>query len=97
MDVLVKALGALWQVIAVGLLLGAGLPALFALGIRSLNSGRTVLVSAASGGSAGLDRAEVSKPSPPGLAGAIVCFSIVVLAVLFGIVVIIFGKQLFGT
>ena len=97
MDVLVKALGSLWQVLTVGLLLGAGLPALFALGIRSLNSGRTVLVSAAAGGSAGPARAEVSKPSPAGLAGAIVCFSIVVLAVLFGIVVIIFGKQLFGT
>jgi hypothetical protein len=95
MDVLVKALGALWQVIAVGLLLGAGLPALFALGIRSLNSGRTVLVSGDSGGAA--VRAAVSKPSPAGMAGAVVCFSIVVLAVLFGIVVIIFGKQLFGT
>ena len=44
MDILVKALGALWQVVAVGLLLGAGLPALFALGIRSLNTGRTVPV-----------------------------------------------------
>jgi len=97
MDVLVKALEALWQVIAVGLLLGAGLPALFALGIRSLNSGRTVLVSAAAGDSAGPARDEVSKPSPLGMAGAVVCFSIVVLAVLFGIVVIIFGKQLFGT
>ena len=39
MDILVKALGALWQVLAVGLLLGAGLPALFALGIRSLELG----------------------------------------------------------
>ena len=38
MEILTKALGALWQVAAVGLLLGAGLPALFALGVRSLNS-----------------------------------------------------------
>jgi len=97
MDVLVKALGALWQVLAVGLLLGAGLPALFALGIRSLNSSRTVVVSGVAAGGTAPARAEVSKASPRALAGAIVCFSIVVLAVLFGIVVIIFGKQLFGT
>ena len=59
MDVLVKALGALWQVVAVGLLLGAGLPSLFAVGVRSLNSRRTVLVSAAAGDSVGPARAEV--------------------------------------
>lgn len=93
MDILVKSLSALWQVLAVGLLLGAGLPALFALGLRSLNAGRTV-VTAGSGGYGGT--AEVSKPSSLGLAGAIVCFSILIAAVLFGIVVIIFGKQLFG-
>jgi hypothetical protein len=34
---------------------------------------------------------------PRALVGAVICSSIVVLAVLFGIVVIIFGKQLFGT
>ena len=38
----------------------------------------------------------VTKPSPLGLTGAVVCFGVVILAVLFGIVVIIFGKQLFG-
>jgi hypothetical protein len=92
MEILTKALDALWQVLAVGLLLGAGLPALFALGLRSLNTGRTVTVSG--GGYGGPD--EVSKPSPVGLAGAIVCFSIAILAVAFGIVVIIFGKKLFG-
>ncbi|HEX8487094.1 MAG TPA: hypothetical protein VF642_01005 [Propionibacteriaceae bacterium] len=104
MDILVKALDSLWQVLAVGLLLGAGLPALFALGLRSLNTGRTVTVGTGSlgagtgGGSSvhgGLG-ADTSKPSALGLAGAVVCFGIVVLAVVFGIVVIIFGKQLFG-
>lgn len=92
MDILLKALGALWQVLVVGLLLGAGLPALFALGLRSLNSGRTVAVGGSTQG--GLD--DTSRPSPLGLAGAVVCFAVVILAVLFGIVVIIFGKQLFG-
>ena len=30
------------------------------------------------------------------MAGAVVCFSIAILAVIFGIMVIIFGKQIFG-
>ena len=89
MDILAKAFSALWQVAAVGLLLGAGLPALFALGIRSLSTSRVMA------GSGGPDVG--SKPGPLGLAGAIVCFGIVIAAVLFGIVVIVFGKQLFGS
>jgi hypothetical protein len=82
------ALEALWQILVVGLLLGAGLPALFALGIKSLNTGRTVVAAGPDG--------EVSKASPVGLTGAVICFSVCVLAVAFGIVVIIWGKQLFG-
>lgn len=91
MDILIKSLSSLWQVVAVGLLLGAGLPALFALGMRSLSSGR-VLVTA--GGTSGTE--PVTKPSPLALTGAAICFGLVTLAVLLGIVVIIFGKQLFG-
>ena len=40
-EILLKALDALWQVVVVGLVLGAGLPALFALGVRAMSSGRT--------------------------------------------------------
>ncbi len=99
MDILTKALGALWQVLLVGILLGAGLPALFALGLRSLNTGR---VHAATAGAGGYDASDAesgrdsSKPSPAGLAGAIVCFTILIAAVVFGIIVIIFGNQIFG-
>ena len=89
MEILTKALGALWQVLAVGILLGVGLPALFALGVRSLEHDRQLV----SVGPAGED---VSKPSTPGLVGAVICFGICLLAVLFGIVVIVFGKQLFS-
>ena len=89
MEILTKALDALWQVLLVGVLLGVGLPALFALGVRSLNTGRQ-LVSVGSAGE------EVTKPSPAGLAGGVVCFALCILAVLFGIVVIVYGKQLFG-
>jgi hypothetical protein len=93
MEILTKALDALWQVLLVGLLLGAGLPALFALGLRSLNTGRIVSVGS---GAYGTPDVEASKPSRLGLAGAVVCFSIAVLAVLFGIIVIILGNKIFG-
>ena len=89
MDILMKAFSALWQVLAVGLLLGVGLPVLFALGVRSLERDRQPVAVGAAG-------EEISKPSTTGLVGAVVCFGVCVLAVLFGIVVIIFGKQLFG-
>ena len=87
MDIVTKALDALWQVALAGVLLGAGLPALFALGVRSLNINRVVAV----GGSDA-----TSVPSAAGRAGAVLCFTVCALAVLFGIVVIVFGKQLFG-
>ena len=87
MDILVKAFDALWQVALVALVLGAGLPALFAVGVRSLNSGRTLLA----------DGPNISsKASPLGKTGAVACFAICGAAVLFGIVVIVWGKQLFG-
>ena len=87
MDILLKSLNALWQVLLVGLLLGAGLPALFALGMRSLQHGRTP---DADGTVAIGHTSTVSK------VGAAAAFSVVGLAVVFGIVVIVFGDQLFG-
>jgi hypothetical protein len=88
MDILVKSFEALWQVVAVGLLLGVGLPAVFALGVRSLNSGRVLLADGP---------AIVSKASTAGKVGAALCFGVTACAVLFGIVVVVFGKQLFGS
>jgi len=82
------ALNALSQVLLVGLVLGVGLPVLFAVGVRSLNTGRTVVTTGPDG--------EVTKASSTGIAGAAACFGICVAAVAFGIVVIIWGKQLFG-
>jgi hypothetical protein len=87
MDILVKSFSALWQVAAVGLLLGAGLPALFALGVRSLDTNRVLLAHGTE---------ITSRSSVAGRVGAVVCFGVTVLAALFGIVVIVFGKQLFG-
>ncbi|GAA1847585.1 hypothetical protein ACFFOM_01490 [Microlunatus capsulatus] len=89
MEILTKSLEALWQVVAVGLLLGAGLPALFALGVRALESDRVLL--AADGGEIS------SRASTGGKTLAVLCFGVTALAVVFGIVVVIFGKQLFGS
>ena len=87
-EILMKSLDALWQVALAGLVLGAGLPALFALGVRSLESNRVLVAHGA----------EIeSHPSTAGRVGAVVCFGLTALAVLFGIVVIIWGKQLFGS
>jgi hypothetical protein len=94
MDIVTKAVDALWQVLLVGLLLGAGLPALFALGLRSLNTGRTISVGSGTRYSEG--SADSSKASPLGITGAVICFAILISALAFGIVVIIFGNQIFG-
>jgi hypothetical protein len=86
-EIFTKALEPLWQVLVAGLVLGAGLPALFALGIRVLGTGRTV---AADGGR------YTSAPTGAGRAVSSVLFGVCAAAVLFGIVVIVFGSQIFG-
>ncbi|WP_420752050.1 hypothetical protein [Rhodococcus sp. O3] len=73
MNLLVHTLSSLWQVVLVGLIFGAGLPALFALGMRSLASGGTD---------------ENAGPTPIGKAGAIVCFAVVVIAIIAGILLL---------
>ncbi|WP_250002694.1 hypothetical protein [Actinoplanes sp. M2I2] len=76
------ALEGAWKVLLAGLILGAGLPVLFALGIRSLAAG-------AGGGTA--------APRPTGKVVAYALFAIVVLGVLLGLTVIVasgFGKTI---
>ncbi len=63
------------QVLFAALLLGAGLPVIFALGMRSLAYG--------AGGSA--EVAVGSRPRPIGKVVAGLCFVVVVLAILIGI------------
>jgi len=80
------ALEGAWKVLAAGLILGAGLPALFALGIRSLAWG--------AGGDAEVDAA---PPNPAGKTLGYLLFAIVILGVLLGITFIVaggFGKAL---
>lgn len=96
MDILTNTLSALWQVIAVGLLLGAGVPAMFSIGMRSLEFKRTPAPAAVTTSSSMSSTTDGTVASTAGKVGAGVCFGVCILAVLLGIVVIIFGKQLFG-
>jgi len=80
-------LQALGKILAVGLVLGAGLPVLFSLGIRAMASG--------AGGAAENDAAAV--PHPAGRAVGVLCFAVVVLSIALGITFIVatgFGKAL---
>ena len=87
----VFALDSGWRVLVTCLVLGAGLPAVFALGIRSLAWG--------AGGEAQVHETGVSGPAPRPLGTALgyVCFGLVLLGVVLGIAFIVvsgFGKAL---
>lgn len=78
MNNIVLALEGAWQVLLVGLILGAGLPVVFSLGIRALSYGV--------GGEADI---EAHEPHLIGKIMAGFCFAVVILAVLAGVGVIV--------
>jgi hypothetical protein len=85
------ALSGAWRVLLASLILGAGLPALFALGVRSLAYG--------SGGEAEVHESGVTAPTPRpvGTVVAWILFAVVLLGVILGITFIVasgFGKAL---
>ena len=85
------ALEGAWKVLAASVILGAGLPLLFALGIRSLAYG--------AGGDAEVHESGVKGPAahPAGTVLGYVLFAIVLLGVALGITFIVasgFGKAL---
>jgi hypothetical protein len=87
----VLALQGAWKVLLASLILGAGLPTLFALGVRSLAYG--------SGGEAQVHETGVTAPTPRpiGTVVAWILFLIVLLGVVLGIAFIVvsgFGKAL---
>ncbi len=84
MDTVRLALEAAWKVLYVGLLLGAGMPILFALGVRLL-SGPAVTAEG--------DVAVDSRPSAVSRVLAWVCFAVVAYGVLVGLLVIIGAGQ----
>lgn len=86
-EIFAKAGVALVQVVIVGLLLGAGLPALYAAGMKGLTLGR---------GTTPDGHMLTGKVTPAGMVVAGLCFGIVVVAIVFGILVIVFGAKVWG-
>lgn len=78
MEQFLAALNGAWRVLLVGVVLGAGLPALFALGVRSMAWG--------TGGDAAISDGDTElKPHPAGRVLAIILFALVVLSVVAGL------------
>ncbi|MFE6749772.1 hypothetical protein ACFVGM_28265 [Kitasatospora purpeofusca] len=84
-------LDALWKIVVVGLLTGAGLPALFALGLRLLNPPAPPALSRSSGLSGPTGEPAVGRPTagPAGYALAVLCFAVVLASIGWGISVIV--------
>lgn len=73
------ALDGAWKVLVTGLILGAGLPAVFAIGIRSLAWG--------TGGAAEVDTS--AQPHPAGRVIAGLCFLVCLAGAAIGITIIV--------
>jgi hypothetical protein len=76
-------LHALWQIVVVGLICGAGLPALFAVGLRALALGDGRMQTT------GPDSDRIVGGNPAGIAAAAVCFAVVLGACGWGIYLIV--------
>lgn len=82
MNILSLAASSAWKVLAVSLVLGAGIPALFAVGVRGIAVGNGEMT-------------DGSAAKPMGKIVAALCFLVVLAAVALGLTVIIssgFGK-----
>jgi hypothetical protein len=77
---------ALWKIIVLGLVFGAGAPALFAVGLRSLSIPRV------GGRVSSVDDDQVYAGNPVGLVGAMLCFAIILAAIGYGIYFIVKGS-----
>jgi hypothetical protein len=75
-------LSALWRIVLVGLLAGAGLPAIFAVGIRALAAGSDAAA-------VGTDEDRVVGGSRTGMTIAGLCFAVVLAAIGYGIYLIV--------
>lgn len=75
MSTIVTAISPIWKVLLVGLVLGAGLPALFSVGIRT------------SSGTVSSDGSTIA-PTSAGRAIAIACFVVVAVVVVVAILVL---------
>ena len=73
-------LRAIGEIVVVGLLAGAGLPAIFAIGLRALSMPGKSHVPAGN---------ELVGGNPAGIAIAVVCFAVVLAAIGYGIYIIV--------
>ncbi|MFI9510772.1 hypothetical protein [Nocardia sp. NPDC052566] len=90
MHTLLTNLNSLWKVTLVALVLGAGLPIVFAVGVRLWSSAETV-------------SGRAVQRNYQALAGALACFALVIVAIITGIlytakafIAAKFGIHLFG-
>lgn len=89
--------GALGQVLVAGVLVGAGIPALFALGLRLLAGSAQDREDAAKAAQARTTEdgrpvaVAIPRPGPARLTGAILCLALVVAAVGTGLFVVVSG------
>jgi hypothetical protein len=90
--------GALGQVLVAGVLVGAGIPALFALGLRLLAGPARDREEAAARAAAARRTSQddavavaIPRPGPARLAGAVLCLALVVAAVATGLFVVVSG------
>jgi hypothetical protein len=81
-------LHALWRIVLIGLICGAGLPALFAVGLRALSIGPPTNAAVADGGPTPAPAAA----RPLGIGVAAVCFAVVLAAIGWGIYLIVAGS-----
>jgi len=77
----ITTIAPIWKVLAVGILLGSGLPAIFAIGMH--------LQSPASSDGSAVARQGIARRT-----AAVACFILVVVVVLFGLAVLVGGDKL---
>ncbi|MCM3884434.1 hypothetical protein [Frankia sp. R82] len=81
-------LDALWKIVVLGLVAGAGLPALFAVGLHAISlSGREGAATTDATG----DDARIIGSNPVGIAAGALCFAIVLAGIGWGIYSVVAG------
>jgi hypothetical protein len=87
-------LHALWKIVVVGLLAGAGLPAIFAIGLKALSLGPANSPATVSGSQTGSDGGgqKMIGGNPIGLVGGALCFAIVLAGIGWGIYFVVAGS-----
>ena len=82
-------LTAIWQITVVGLIAGAGLPAIFAVGVRVLTPPEAAHGPAGVAADGSTSTATVAVRSTPRLIAASACFAVVVAGIAWGLYLIV--------